>query len=415
MEQDPKLWRNIAIGVGAGLLVEGVLRLLDAARINLVLAAGSAVLVYFWLRALSFVRAKIPSPIIPERTIPQYSKALRLGSFFFLIAAPAVIALAVLIRTDILAISLQEAPTEAGYSRPTLGARSDVPTSSPSPEIARSPTPQESAELTAPAPTGTPTAEPGATTISSSDGIALVFIPAGKYLIGSATDVPRAEAQEFPAHEVDVGAFWIDKTEVTNSMYQECVADRLIATPESGGELEGCRPHAGDLLPGSGVAYYENDRFGSYPVINVSWFAAKEYCEWAGRRLPTELEWEAAARGLGRFLYPWGDSPSNPELANYAHSGSEPRVPLRVGLHPHGSGPFSIFDMAGNVWEWTDSWFDPYPGSTYTSDEYGASSRVIRGGSYASWGFLLRASVRRGMEPDKWSQQVGFRCALSHF
>lgn len=415
MEQNPKLLRNILVAVIAALLVEGALRILDAAQLSLTLLILWAAMAYLWLRALVVIRAREPSPVASNRTIPTFSRRARFGSLAYLIIAPAFIAMVVLIRIGLIGSPL---PTPTATPAPMVALAEteeglSEPPASPSPEITQIPTQDEPVDDPVPTSTDIPPREEGTTMTASSDRMVLVFIPEGTYSVGSKPDVPRAEAQEFPDHKVEVGAFWIDKSEVTNRMYRDCVAARLEATPKPGEEPHGCRPHPDDLLPGSDVAYFNNSRFDDYPVVNVSWFGAKEYCDWVGRRLPTESEWEAAASGFDSRLYPWGDHAPNPELANYAHSGSEPRVPLQIGMHAHGSGPLRIHDLAGNVWEWTDSWFEAYPESSYVSDEYGSDMKVIRGGSYASWDFLLRTSVRRGMIPEGWSQQVGFRCALS--
>ncbi|MFV1860042.1 MAG: formylglycine-generating enzyme family protein [Anaerolineales bacterium] len=133
-----------------------------------------------------------------------------------------------------------------------------------------------------------------------------VYVPAGEAWIGSEENEPNAEAHEFPGHKVSIPAFWMDKTEVTNSMYQKCVEARLMSTPAAGEDLIGCPVHSEDFLPDREITYHYNPAFADYPVINTSWFAAKDYCEWAGRRLPNEEEWERAARGSDGRTYPWG-------------------------------------------------------------------------------------------------------------
>ena len=289
-------------------------------------------------------------------------------------------------------VSVSTVPTESHTAEPQA--------STPAPSI-------EPSATDAP----TPTLEPGTQQLAPIDGMVLIYIPAGQAWIGSDLDSPHAEAHEFPAHEVALPAFWMDKTEVSNAMYQRCVEARLQISPIPGADPDGCRVHSEDFLPDQAITYHYNPAFADYPVLNISWFAAKDYCYWAARRLPSEEEWERAARGSDRRIYPWGNSEPNPELANYAHSLSIARLPAKIGAHPHGVSPFGVLDMAGNVWEWTSSWFDAFEGSSFTSSNYGEVARVVKGGSYASWPQVIRSASRMGTEPDKWSMQTGFRCA----
>jgi eukaryotic-like serine/threonine-protein kinase len=187
----------------------------------------------------------------------------------------------------------------------------------------------------APTPAITPAPAPtlgiGSTQVSPADGMTLLYVPEGEFLMGSADSDPDATPQEKPQHTVSLDAFWIDQTEVTGAMYARCVA---------GGK---CKPRW--CLSGP--------EFDQHPAVCVDWFNAKAYCEWAGRRLPTEAEWEKAARGTDDRLYPWGNEPATCELAvmndgsgNGCGGGS---ASTRVGSKPKGASPYGALDMAGNV------------------------------------------------------------------
>jgi eukaryotic-like serine/threonine-protein kinase len=181
------------------------------------------------------------------------------------------------------------------------------------------------------APTPIPTLGIGSTQVSPADGMILLYVPEGEFLMGSADSDPDATPQEKPQHTVYLDAFWIDRTEVTHAMYARCVA---------GGK---CKP--GWCPTGSA--------FDQRPAVCVDWFNATAYCEWAGRRLPTEAEWEKAARGTDGRLYPWGNERATCEVAvmndgsgNGCGGGS---VSTRVGSKPKGASPYGALDMAGNI------------------------------------------------------------------
>jgi formylglycine-generating enzyme required for sulfatase activity len=144
------------------------------------------------------------------------------------------------------------------------------------------------------------------------------------------------------------------------------------------------------------------ERASHRPVVRVSWFDAEAYCEWAGVRLPTEAEWARAAGGGEARQYPWGDTPPNPDLANYEET--KIGAPSPVGLFPRGSTPDGIADMAGNVWEWSADWYD-------SEEKY----RVLRGGSWFIPSSDLRAAVRNWFRPGSWGGNVGFRCVREVF
>jgi len=228
------------------------------------------------------------------------------------------------------------------------------------------------------------------------DGMLMLYVPAGDFSMG--TDVYDAD-DEKPAHVVHLSAFWIDQTEVTNAMYQLCVQAKVCVAPTSSASY-------------SYSSYYGNPQFADYPIIFVSWVDARDYCSWAGKRLPSEAEWEKAARGDDGRTYPWGEDPPGPAMANYNNQVGDTRA---VGSYPAGASPYGALDMAGNVAEWVADWYDPdyYPVSS-ASNPTGPESgefRVLRGGSWFNMARAMRAAFRLSNYPDLQSDTLGFRCA----
>jgi formylglycine-generating enzyme required for sulfatase activity len=215
---------------------------------------------------------------------------------------------------------------------------------------------------------------------------------------------------EMPSREVTLPSFWIDRYEVTNRQFQRFLRARVEWTKAKvGGNY--LANWSGDQFPAGGA---------DLPVAYVSWYAAIAYAKWAGKRLPTEAEWEYTARG-GRegAVYPWGDRNPEPSLANFAQSGKQ--APVRVGSYP--PNPYGVYDLAGNVWEYClDSW-----NATHSADSVAQTERdvlrsgdakggrvVIRGGSFAGTAFNLRVTARDSHPVDNPVAFVGFRCASSH-
>jgi serine/threonine-protein kinase len=240
-----------------------------------------------------------------------------------------------------------------------------------------------------------------------------LFIPAGAVHIGG-LDI-YAENDEKPPHIVQLDAFWIDQVEVTNGMYGLCVQTGVCKAPSN-------------TSSDNRFDYFYNPEFRDYPVVNVTWLDAHVYCEWAGRRLPTEAEWERAARGDDMRTYPWGDEPPNAELVNFNNSVGDTS---RVGSYALGASSFGALDMAGNVWEWVADYYDVgyYAESTDTNpsgpeEKIGRTNRVIRGGSFQDSILNMRVSNRgyaQGPDPNALisntvfsgisSVKIGFRCA----
>lgn len=274
----------------------------------------------------------------------------------------------------------------------------------------------------------------GSTIISEKDGATLIYVPEGDFLMGAKyepSDLYGSPSfiDNQPQHLVTLDAFWIDETEVTNQQYELCVADGACKQPSS-------------VKSPTRSNYYGNPEYGNYPVIYIEWPMAKNYCEWAGRRLPTEAEWEKAARGEQAFIYPWGNDAPNDNLLNY---NSTIRDTTEVGKYPDGKSIYGAYDMAGNVWEWVGDWYsENYYQSSPSSNPAGPDSgdfggRVLRGGSwYFEDGslrsifrfgvipvdFLVRSDLRSWLVPEYSDTSiygkpplglgtVGFRCALS--
>jgi eukaryotic-like serine/threonine-protein kinase len=231
--------------------------------------------------------------------------------------------------------------------------------------------------------------------INEKDGMRLLYVPDGKFTMGS----DKGDDNEKPVHVVSLDPFWIDQTEITTGMYALCVKDGKCVVPGSKESLT--RP-----------SYYGEAKYNNYPVIFVDWNRAKIYCEWAGRRLPTEAEWEKAARGTEMFVYPWGNAMPDKNLLNYKDVLGDT---TEVGIYPDGASPYGALDMAGNVWEWVNDWFArDYYESSPESNPLGPSTglnHVLRGGSWNLNDDLVR-STYRGTHPSEPNLGIGFRCAM---
>jgi formylglycine-generating enzyme required for sulfatase activity len=221
----------------------------------------------------------------------------------------------------------------------------------------------------------------------------MALVPAGEFTMGSTT----GDADEQPAHLVHVDAFLIDIYEVTVRRY----AAFLKAT-------EGNSPS--DWKTVNQPAYQKR------PVANVEWAEAAAFCKWAGKRLPTEAEWEKAARGTDGRLYPWGNDPPTPRHAHYRKTGSHNHGSLApVGTLEVGKSPYGLYDMAGNVWEWVSDWYtDDYYKNSPLQNPTGPSSgesKVLRGGSWDSSPQQLRSTLRYFHRSAHRHKDYGFRCA----
>jgi formylglycine-generating enzyme required for sulfatase activity len=223
----------------------------------------------------------------------------------------------------------------------------------------------------------------------------MAFVPAGEFTMGGL----GYDLDEQPVHSVYLDAYWMDLAEVTNAQYAMCVAAGVCAEP---------------LFPflGERPEYYGNPVYADYPVVFLSWDDATTYCQWMGKRLPSEAEWEKAARGADARTYPWGNEAPDDTLANYDASGVGNTT--EAGAYPAGASPYGIFDLAGNVWEWVADWYaaDYYavsPAANPTGPGIG-DRKVLRGGSFDLNDWTLRTANRFKMPPEHESANIGFRC-----
>lgn len=255
-----------------------------------------------------------------------------------------------------------------------------------------------------PVPTSKPTDTPSPTAYPSEitqKSAAMVLIPAGAFQMGCDPNNSAESCQdnEKPLHTVTLDTYYIDKYEVTNGLYQACV--------ESGGCT---RPS--NTKSNTRSSYYNRAEFADYPVIYVSWEQARKYCAWRGARLPTEAEWEKAARGdQDTRMYPWGNQAADCERANFTGCINDTE---KVGSYPKGASPYGVLDMAGNVLEWVNDWYDS--GYYYISPSYNPPGpeagqfRVLRGGGWNGDRYLIRSAYRCHYSPGDLYYVIGFRC-----
>lgn len=248
-------------------------------------------------------------------------------------------------------------------------------------------------------------------TLEARDLKEMVYIPAGEFWMGS----DDKDENEKPMHKVYVDAYYIDKFPVTNAEFVRFVeATGYVTEAEEAGkgwiwqsewrEVAGaCWRHP--TGPGSAV----DDKMDN-PVVLVSWNDSRAYCRWAGKRLPTEAEWEKAARGTDARKWPWGNE-WDPSRLNSGERGHGTTTP--VGSYGVGSSPMGVSDMAGNVWEWVDEWYKPYPGSPCKDEDFGEKYRILRGGSWDSFGHNARCANRTRNLARACVNVNGFRCVMS--
>jgi formylglycine-generating enzyme required for sulfatase activity len=268
-------------------------------------------------------------------------------------------------------------------------------------------------------PTATPTQEPheiifpdppyelGDTLTRVGDGMGMVYVPGGTFEMGSLPD-----SDDWGPHTVTLDGFWIDQTEVTNAQFAAML--NVLGNPEEGGitwlEIQQVE-NAQIVMVGN--EFQPDPGKDDHPVVEVSWFGAYAYCNWIGGRLPTEAEWEYAARGPENYIYPWGNEDPTCELAQFSGCGDY-TVPVGT-LSDEGASWVGAKDMAGNVWEMTATYFAEYPTEPQanpTGPETGEWwDRAVRGGSYGSAPDTLHTAYRLrgvGSQPN-----FGFRCAAS--
>lgn len=277
------------------------------------------------------------------------------------------------------------------------------------------------------APTYTP--EPTATSVAPSidttglqflfnekDQAEIVFIPAGEFLMGSDSENdPYFWGAESPSHTVYLDGYWIYRYEVTNKMYRDCVAAGKCPMPQQ-------------TYSRTRDEYYNNPDYDDFPVIYVTYADAASYCKWAGGRLPTEAEWERAARGdKDSRTFPWGNTPASDTQANFCDRGCPAqdsegnkddgyRDTSPVGNYLAGMSPYGLFDVAGNVWEWVLDYYSPtYYRLSAEKNPRGpqyTTTRVIKGGGWNNQSLGVRVVQRIGQIPEMGFDTLGFRCAV---
>lgn len=256
----------------------------------------------------------------------------------------------------------------------------------------------------------------------SKDGMPLVYVPTGEFKMGSEFGL----TDERPQHDVFLDAYWIDQTEVTNAMYRKCIEDGACNLPYS-------------------TVEFDNPDFSDHPIVFVSWVDAENYCEWAGRRQPTEAEWEKAAiwdaGSNEQRVYPWGNE-YDCKMGNFddeliLDASIMPNTPedcdgyirsAPVGSFSEGASPYGVLDMGGNVWEWVhDAFLEVDPLTASVQNYYAISPRenpqgvdpsltdyrVVRGGSWSMLFGFGRGAYRLWYGLDDAYEDIGFRCALS--
>jgi formylglycine-generating enzyme required for sulfatase activity len=361
-------------------------------------------------------RAPAPPPVVPApapaRPGPPWKWVMGIGAVVVVVALCVVVGLVIAPGngdgpTATLTSTLTATPTS------TLEEATLASTATPTTAPANTPTPVPPTETPTamPTPTKTPTGAPGDIWTRPTDGMVMVYVPAGEFIMGSGdADLDNVVQlwscarsgleNEQPQHTVYLDAFYIDKTEVTNAQYRKCVAAGMCKASSKAND-----------------AQFNGD---TQPVVGVDWSDARAYCEWAGARLPTEAEWEKAARGTDGRTYPWGDEWHDgyanwccEDLAGAALEEYEYTAP--VGSFPAGASSCGALDMVGNVWEWVADWYD----SGYYSQapsrnppgpdagEYG----VLRGGCWLDRPHFVRCATRYQFDRGRRAWSVGFRCA----
>jgi formylglycine-generating enzyme required for sulfatase activity len=261
----------------------------------------------------------------------------------------------------------------------------------------------------------------------------ILYIPAGEFLMGSTREQAEMAYEECgnncdknwhyaetPQHTIFLDGYWIDKTEMINAMFARFV---LAANYKTDAERVGSgwvyKPRQGwweytkganwrhPRGPGSNI-----DGMEEHPVLQVSWNDARAYCEWAGGRLPTEAQWEKAARGIDGRIYTWGNELPDNNLLSY--NNKVIKDAMKVGKYPKGASPYGVLDMAANAKEWVNDWYDEnyYRSSPYRNPQGPANGlkRVERGGNWYSEARSVRVAIRNYDLPDRCYDTLGFRC-----
>ena len=239
----------------------------------------------------------------------------------------------------------------------------------------------------------------GVVNFSPKDGMELVYIPAGKFIMGENIG---AIQNNFPQHEVYLNDYWIYKTPVTNGQYERCRKEGVCSAP-------------GHFNSRNREFYYRYPEFSDYPVITITWDQARTYCHWAGMNLPTEAQWEKAARGTDGRTYPWGSEILDAVKVFASVNGKDT---VKVGGFPQGESPYGVLDMGGNVWEWVSDTYDSEyykksPLNNPVGPSFG-SENVLRGGPLNPNEGYNKTTIRKGDDPSTIDTSYGFRCAIEN-
>jgi serine/threonine-protein kinase len=274
--------------------------------------------------------------------------------------------------------------------------------------------------------------------LEQKDMMTLVYVPAGTFRLGAADSDSSARDDEKPQLTIYLDAYWIDRTEVTVAQFQEFVAASGYETDAEQGCCEGEYAQTGGVIYAPGAQFVGNATWRlplggggqpaspRHPVVQVSWRDAVAYCTWAGRRLPTEAEWEKAARGTTGLIYPWGNeydgrrvNACDKNCGATWHTADDDTFPRTgtVGVFLAGASPYDVLDMAGNVWEWVNDYYDfrgyfKVPTANPPGPEAGLT-HSLRGGSWLDSADRVRTTARDHNVPDGRNNVTGFRCATS--
>jgi formylglycine-generating enzyme required for sulfatase activity len=363
-----------------------LLRALEAALGNVEVSQG------FATREVPILRPVDMAEPAKQRGTPQnLSSSIRMraiGTIAVLSVVTGIVLIAIL-RPGVSTDGMNDSPTEAASVK---GNGIDLPTATRPPT--KRPPARTEAALPPPEPTEAATMAVLADEISDDFGAEMVLVSDGEFQMGGSD--PKAEPDELPVHPIYLDAYYIDKFEVTNALYAHCVNAGACRPPIQKDSFT--RP-----------SYYDNPEYDQYPVVYVDWGMANTYCLWRDARLPTEAEWEKAARGTNERAYPWGEA-IKCTRANYFGCVGDTTP---AGEYEGGKSPYGVYDMAGNVWEWVNSLYGPYPYNASDGREELVSNgkRVVRGGSYYNDGNDARSARRRGSSPLAPNLDEGFRCA----
>ncbi len=368
----------------------------------------------------------VSQPLAPQKQI-AWPMAIGLGSVIMIIILIAVFARPLIFDTPdsaepAIVIASTEAPAKQTKSpaKPTEGLASLT-------EVPANPTDVPPASMS--------TLGIGST-MQGQDGMTLLYVPEGEFLRGSKDNDPDGLDNEKPQRSIFLDAFWIDQTEVTNEMFARFVDDTGHQTKaEEAGWGYAFTEETWEVTDGAEWRHPQGpnssiEGLEQHPVVQVSWNDAKTYCEWTGRRLPTEAEWEKAARGTDSRSYSWGNEEPASNLVNFCDKNcSNPNSKIDslddgyeftapVGTYPDGASPYGALDMTGNVWEWNADWYaESYYKDAPEQNPQGPDTgeqRVLRGGSWYDGMQKLRVIARDSYHPTNRASDYGFRCAVSH-